>query len=145
MIDYRLETAPFSEQLVTELHALSEQVFGAFERAELSWRLARMPDVSVQLARAGEIVGFKIGYAVGATRYHSWLGGVRADQRRLGIARRLMDAQHAWAKAHGYSSIETATTQDNAAMLTLNLQAQFSVIGTYWRKDMPRVLLLKDL
>ena len=56
-----------------------------------------------------------------------------------------MEAQHAWAKARGYTSIETGTMHNNVAMLTLNLSTGFRVIGTYWRNNLPRVLLLKDL
>src|SRR5262245_27281090 len=100
MIDYRLQTAPFQDSLVTELHVLTELVFGRFDREEMRWKLARMPDFALHAAYAGgELVGFKAGYAATHNRYYSWLGGVREDFRRQGIARHLMDAQHAWAKA----------------------------------------------
>ena len=45
---------------------------------------------------------YKIGYAMTQTKYYSWLGGVRPDQRRQGLASELMERQHNWAAAQGY-------------------------------------------
>jgi len=146
MAEYQLLERPFDPQLVSEVTALALDLFGEFDTTEIAWRLASMPDATLQVARANtDLVAFKLGYAVGRTRYHSWLGGVASAQRARGIARALLDRQHAWAKAKGYTAIETGTTKDNRAMLRLNLSAGFEVIGTYTRDSLPRVILRKRL
>ncbi|HKP60378.1 MAG TPA: GNAT family N-acetyltransferase [Polyangiales bacterium] len=146
MIELRLSTPPFDEQFIAALHALAERVFGPFDETELRWKLARMPDVTVHAAfEQDALVGFKLGYAAAPQRYYSWLGGVDPRLHRQGIARRLMAAQHAWAREHGFRSVETGALVDNAAMLTLNLQTGFRIFGMYQRTGTARALLLKDL
>jgi GNAT superfamily N-acetyltransferase len=93
----------------------------------------------------GDSLAFKFGYATGRTRFFGWLGGVAADRRRRGLARALMVSQHAWAKSHGYATVETGTTKDNVPMLSLNLSSGFEIIGTYARSTDPRVILQKRL
>ena len=105
-----------------------------------------MPDVSVQIAAAaGELVGFKVGYASTPRRYYSFLGGVHEDHRRRGIALRLAQEQHRWAKTKGYTSIETGAINSNAPMIELNLSLGFRVIGSYCRADLPRITMFKEL
>lgn len=54
-------------------------------------------------------------------------------------------AQHAWVRARGYRTVETGALVDNAAMLTLNLQFGFRIIGMYQRTGTARAVMLKDL
>lgn len=146
MIELRLLTAVFEEPFVTEIVTLAERVFGAYDGTELRWKIARMPEVTVHAAYERDVlVAFKLGYATTSARYYSWLGGVDERVRRQGVARRLMVAQHTWAEAQGYRAIETAALADNAAMLALDLQSGFRVIGLYQRTGTARVMLLKDL
>lgn len=146
MIELRLVLPPFDEPFITALHALAERVFGTYDDTELRWKLARMPDVTVHVAlEQGALVGFKLGYATAPQRYYSWLGGVDPRLHRQGIARRLMAAQHARAREHGYRAVETGALVDNAPMLTLNLQVGFRIIGMYQRTGTARAMLLKDL
>lgn len=145
MVDYQLLQAPYAESVLDELHALCVAPFGGLERAELAWRLREMPRSSVFVARAAALVGFKLGYAVGRARYHSWLGAVHPDWRRQGIALELLERQHRWLLEQGFGAVETATVPGNLAMLTLNLRAGFRIIGNYCRDDYPRVQLAKRL
>jgi len=149
---------PFDPAFVSELGALVRSIFGELDDptaqlgvtdvflADLEWRLAEMPAASVHAGISdGQLIGFKFGYAIGKTRYLSWLGGVASSHRRQGIARALLQRQHAWAAQRGFGMIETGTTSTNAAMLTLNLAAGFEVIGSYARDATPRVVLQKRL
>ena len=82
-----------------------------------------MPDVSALLAiAAGSIVGYKVGYAKSQRKYYSWLGGVDPEFRRRGIASELMQRQHEWIAARGYTVVETAADQNNTAMAQVNLR-----------------------
>lgn len=88
----------------------------------------------------GDPVGFKIGHRAkdgDAHVYESWLGGVRADRRRLGVATQLMNEQHRRAWDKGYRRIRTKTSSDWPEMLIRNLRAGFRVTGT---EDSPRGL-----
>ena len=146
MYEYSLELGPFGDALVDELRGLATRILGSVERFELTWRLANMPDVTIHVARATDgIVGFKIGYGISPTRYYSWLGGVDPEHRRPGIARRMMEAQHAWVQESRYQSIETNLIQDNSAMLALNLQGGFRGNGFHTRDEILRINMTKQL
>lgn len=75
----------------------------------------------------------------------SWLGGVVSEYRRRGLARNLLELQHAWASERGYLFVETGAVKDNTAMLSLNLSAGFEIIGNYARTATPRVILQKQI
>jgi GNAT superfamily N-acetyltransferase len=145
MIDYDVVLPPYGSSFVDELYQLSSEVFGDVERDEIVWRLTAMPNACVHAARDGQLVGFKLGYAVGKNRFHSWLGAVREPWRRQGIAHGLMERQHAWLRSLGYTCVETATIPNNMPMLGLNLRAGFRVIGSYHRGPQLRVTLAKEL
>ena len=151
MVECQTVLPPYDHPFVEDLCLLGLEVFGELDREELVWRLNEMPNVSVQVARHSlavhepRLVGFKIGYAVARQRYHSWLGGVRTDWRRKGIALQLMEWQHDWLRAQGYASVETAAVPANTNMLMLNLRVGFRVTGSYYRGDYLRVTMAKDL
>lgn len=77
----------------------------------------------------GNLVGFKVGYELDRSKFHSWLGGVDPDYRRFGVATLLMEEQHAWAKASGYRFIQTKTKNEFRNMLRLNLKHGFEISG----------------
>src|SRR5437763_14904519 len=52
-------------------------------------------------------VGFWIGFELKPGMFYHWLGGVLSDVRRPGVGRQLTEAQHAWAKDHGYEYIRS--------------------------------------
>lgn len=67
----------------------------------------------------GQPVGFKIGYALQADLFYSWIGGVVPAWRGRGIAQALMDAQQRWADAQGFAAIEVKSSARFPAMLAL--------------------------
>jgi GNAT superfamily N-acetyltransferase len=143
MVEYQLLQAPHTEPLLDELHDLVVVALGEIDRAELAWRLAEMPRATVFVARAQQLVAFKIGYAVARTRYHSWLGAVHPAWRRQGIAWQLLQRQHGWLREQGYAAVETATVPANMAMLSLNLRAGFRVMGSYCREGQGQRITLE--
>ena len=83
------------------------------------------------IARHGSApVGFKLGYEQLREEFYSWLGGVHPEYRRRGIARDLLLKQHEWCRRTGYACVSTEALNDNAAMLALNLEHGFRIVGT---------------
>lgn len=144
-VDYSLTVDSFDERFVAALAQLGEAVFGA-PKADLGWRLGHMPSASVVCAsEAGRLVAFKAGYAVGRSRYYSWLGGVHPHFRRRGIAAELMRRQHAWLRERGFETVETATNQGNLPVIRANLEHGFMVCGLRHKSGRMQVLFSKDL
>ena len=77
-----------------------------------------------------ELAGFKAGFELDETKYYSWLGAVSKNYRKLGVARALMQEQHAWAKNQGYALMQTKSDNRHKAMMQLNLQEGFDIVGT---------------
>ena len=87
----------------------------------------------------GQLVGFKIGFAMKLDHYYSWLGGVHPDYQRNKIATELMRLQHMWLRDEGYRTVETSAQQNNHAMGKLNLDSGFQVVGLRFKDQLPFV------
>jgi GNAT superfamily N-acetyltransferase len=136
---------PFTDAQFEQLARLSAQVFPG-PAIEHRWRLSRMPDASVFVTHGGEqLIGFKAGYALTEQRYYSWLGRVHSDWHRQGIATRLAQVQHEWLDERGYTTVETASRAENAAMARLNLALGFVVEGSKNEAHGLKVLWAKRL
>lgn len=110
---------------------LNEALFGFGERAEhLQGLFAQRRLLLLLASLEGEPVGYKLGFQMEPGTFESWRGGVLPAARRQGIARQLMDAQHAWCRAAGFRFVQTLTSADNAPMLILNLRSGFRITGT---------------
>ena len=125
---------------------LARQVFGDMKEEYLRWRLDNQPDVSIFVAReGGALVGFKAGYAMTHRRYYSWLGGIRPEHRRKGIASRLMQAQHDWLGSSPYDIVETHVRKANPSMIELNAGFGFETTGTYLREGDKNYIMQKSI
>jgi len=148
-VNITLLEAPISGAMASELMALSEAVF-ANEAPDqwiegFRWRLTAMPDLTVFMARVEDAwAGFKIGYAESHLRYYSWLGGVHPDYRKRGVARNLMNAQHDWLAASRFQTAETKVSQNNDAMIALNLSCGMKEVGQFLKDGEPYLILKKE-
>lgn len=77
-------------------------------------------------------VGFAVGYELRHSTYYSWLIGVLADARRLGIASQLLAAEQAWAKEHGYEMMRFECFNHHRPMLILAIRMGYDVVGIRW-------------
>jgi GNAT superfamily N-acetyltransferase len=144
-IEYEAAFAPIAPALISEIAGLSEQVFSP-SAIDYAWRLGAMPQVSVFCARhAGQLVGFKAGYAIAERKYYSWLGAVHPEFRNQRIASRLAGMQHEWLAGQGYTRVETSSREGNAVMARVNLASGFAVIGTKLEPHGLQVLWSKPL
>jgi GNAT superfamily N-acetyltransferase len=114
-----------------EILGLCRVLFPDFVDTYLTDRLPTVPDPAVVAVRGqnGALLGFKLGYTRGEGVFYSWLGGTHPSVRRQGVGRRLMQLQHEWARERGYAFVETRTRTANNAMIILNLQSGFHIVG----------------
>lgn len=77
-----------------------------------------------------QLVAFKFGYAENIDVFYSWSGGVLPEFQNLGLASELMKQQHEWCRKMGFKKILTRTRNDYIAMLRLNFNFGFKIIGT---------------
>lgn len=109
---------------------LCRNVFTGFTDEYLHGRLGQIDDPRLWLALRGEVpVGFKFGYRREPALFYSWLGGVDASARKLGIASALMRLQHEELARDFYRFVTTRTRAVNNAMLILNLKHGFHIAG----------------
>jgi hypothetical protein len=94
----------------------------------------------------GAPVGFKIGYEERPHYFESWRGGVIETIRRRGIAQQLTRNQHAWCEQQGFRFITTICSNDNTAMLILNLRHGLRITGSFLdRKEHLKLIMQKHL
>lgn len=138
------------ESLLGSLLELLTEVFGNQSRAEwltdLEQKAITYPAFQTLLALDGKrVVGCKLGYALSADTFYSWLGGVNAAYRGQGIAGMLMQQQHAACQAAGYVTIRTHTYNQWRNMLILNVRHGFDIVGTQPGKRGLTIFLEKSL
>lgn len=76
----------------------------------------------------GELVGFKLGYALDEKRFYSWLGGVIPEFRGIGLAQQMLHAVEQWAIEQGYEKIQIKTRNLFKAVLNLLIKNGYQVI-----------------
>ena len=127
---------------ILELH---KDIFGISD--DVINKMASKPQLLVIAAVDGKkVIGYKIGYEVNSHTFYSWLGGVDPDYRKNGIASMLMEKQHQYLRANGYSVVQTKTMNKWRSMLVLNIKNGFDVIDTYTdEKGLHKIRLEKTL
>lgn len=79
--------------------------------------------------KEGDLIGFKVGYQSDTPdRFYSWMGGVRPEFRKLGVADALADFQEKWAVEHGFTSIFFKTRNRFPAMISFGLKRGFKIL-----------------
>ncbi len=87
--------------------------------------IARLKDAD----GADRPVGLWIGFEERPGLFRHWLGAVHPEFRRLGVARQLQEAEHAWAIEHGYTGVRGEATNHQREYLNLALRSGFDIIG----------------
>lgn len=87
-------------------------------------------NVLTLLARVDEKpVGFSIGFELKPGMFYHWMGAVRTDMRRNGVGRQLMEAQHAWAKDHGYEFVRCECMNHQREFIHFVLALGYGIVG----------------
>ena len=53
-----------------------------------------------------QVLGYKVGYAETSKRFYSWVGGVKPEARKQGVARKLLHYQEGWCQRNGFDQIQ---------------------------------------
>ena len=77
----------------------------------------------------GELLGFKVGYQSDTPdTFYSWMGGVRPEFRKYGIANALAEYQENWAREKGFRSVFFKTRNRFPPMITFGLKRGFKIM-----------------
>lgn len=121
-----------TQEQVNAVIPLFSEAFGRAPSENFLQRLHEKTDLSFLLAYEEDtLIGFKVGYMRFQEVFFSWLGAVCKKHRRKGVARRLIEHQHNLCVERGYSEIQAESAGTNRAMLILNLQQGFDVVGVH--------------
>jgi GNAT superfamily N-acetyltransferase len=139
----------YTPELVARILEMEQSVFDPPLSEEIvSQELEGRKDLLALFAFSQDICcGFKIGFQHSPEIFYSWVGGVVATHRRLGIATKLMKIQHAMVKDMGYKFVRTSTKNRYRDMLLLNIKFGFDVTGLQKKlreKDLS-IILEKEL
>ncbi len=119
------------EAALNECVQLSDQI-PEFENpypvSEYELRCKENMHLSLIAEIGNEPVGFKIGYdRFMDGSFYSWMGGVKVEFRKNGIAGQLADFQEYWVKENGFKSIKLKTRKKHQAMIAFLQDRGFSI------------------
>jgi len=132
MITYSQTEGKPEIELLSSIQALYEEIFGNIDQDKFKKRVQTSECLLTVIAWSDhKMIGFKMGYASDANTFYSWIGGVKKEHRKNGIARELMLLQHKWCAQNKFQYIRTKTMNRWRGMLILNLKNGFDIIETY--------------
>ncbi|WP_187380186.1 GNAT family N-acetyltransferase [Vibrio mimicus] len=119
---------------VTQIVAKISEFAKSENEQSLQARLADKPSLVLVAEKDGELLGFKMGYALDSGTFYSWFGGVAPVARGHGVAQRLLEVQEAWALKQGYERIKVKSRNQFPAMLRLLIRNNY-LIEDYEKKE----------
>ena len=137
-----------SNDVLSWTATLNQEIFQFGETEQhLSEFLQNRTKILICLAfHDGQPIGYKIGFQERTYYFESWRGGVLPKYRGNGIAQHLLTLQHDWCTEKGFRIVTTITSNNNTAMLIVNLRNGFEIVGTSFdRRSVVKVFLQKWL
>ena len=111
-------------------------------------RLKHRLHLALVAEKDGELLGFKLGYqSDNPNTFYSWMGGVRPEFRKHGIANALAERQENWAREKGFLSVFFKTRNRFPAMISFGLKRGFKIIEVIPKGGVEdyRVVMWKEL
>ncbi|PRY86550.1 GNAT family N-acetyltransferase [Mongoliibacter ruber] len=136
---------------IAEVVMLSQRVpefFQPYSEKTYHERLSDRPHLILIAEVDGELAGFKVGYQSATPGvFYSWMGGVLASFRRMGIATKLANTQEEWAKNHGYQKVQFKTRNRLTKMIHFGLNRGFMIVDLIKKDQVQehRILMEKAL
>ena len=97
--------------------------------ADYKKRIAGASHIALIAEDKGAPIGFKLGYALSAAEFYSWVGGVDPAYRKHGAAQDLLDKQEELVAAAGYSIIRVKSMNCYPGMLRLLVKNGYRIDG----------------
>lgn len=120
------------EAFPTELIWIHERIPEFPGKASLEFYVERLKDrvyLALIAEKDGDLLGFKVGYQDDSPdTFYSWMGGVRPEFRRFGIADALAEYQETWAREKGFKLIYFKTRNRFPAMISFGLKRGFKIL-----------------
>lgn len=144
-------TFTIREASATELLWVHEHIPEFPGKASLDFytdRLKHRLSLALVAEREGELLGFKVGYQNETPdTFYSWMGGVRPEFRKHGIADALAEFQETWARERGFKTVFFKTRNRFPAMIAFGLKRGFKIIGVLPKGGVEdyRVVMRKEL
>jgi GNAT superfamily N-acetyltransferase len=114
---------------VVELSKMITEFFQPFSERTYEDRLTDITHLILIAEVEEKPVGFKVGYERDSAEvFYSWVGGVMANYRRIGVATKLADEQERWAKYHGYHKVYFKTRNRFSKMIHFGLNRGFKIV-----------------
>ncbi|MCM5662342.1 GNAT family N-acetyltransferase [Galbibacter mesophilus] len=122
------------------------QIFEDYQRDSFLKRISEAKNLfSVYASLNNEVVGFKIGYETSPDTFYSWVGGVKEEYRRMGIAKKLQSIQEKYVAEKGCQKLTTKSTNKFKPMMQFNLKNGFDIVGAEPSKNGLKILFEKRL
>jgi predicted GNAT superfamily acetyltransferase len=133
-------------EMAVRVSRMIEEFDNPDDASEYEKRLRNVPHCIFTAFVKEEVVGFKVGYEREGY-FYSWMGGVRCEWRRKGVAKALADRQEEWARQQGYTSVTFKTRNRLKPMMIFALRNGFNVVGVQEREDIRenRIIMRKEL
>lgn len=126
-LDYQIREASPAELLWVHEHI--PEFPGKVNLEFYTDRLSDRIYLALVAEKDGELLGFKVGYLDNSPdTFYSWMGGVRPEFRKHGIADALAEFQETWAKEKGFKWIYFKTRNRFPAMISFGLSRGFKII-----------------
>lgn len=130
LIEIKSYEGRLSDEINEELSNIHNLIFNA--KVDLDEKLIGKESVLTLIAYQDyAIIGYKISYEKDEGTFYSWLGGVKNEYRKQGIAQKLMDKQIAIVKSKGYQKVQTKTYNKWKSMLILNIKNDFQIVDCF--------------
>ena len=137
---------------VAECVAISQQIpefsGGIYDEKDYETRLFNTKSLILVAVDGDTPVGFKVGYQRDNDgSFYTWMGGVIPNYRRLHIAKKLADAQEAWALKEGFNAIVLKTRNRFTGMLLFAINNGFGLDSLEQKDTIEdyRIILRKKL
>jgi GNAT superfamily N-acetyltransferase len=127
--DFRIRPGTIDEAVKTSLRV--PELVDPWQNEEYIKRMEGQPHIIlVAELEGGEIIGFKAGYEREDNgSFYSWIGGVRPEWRKEGVAESLLHGMEVWARAQGYKTLRFNTLNRHRNMLHFGIKHGFNIIN----------------
>ena len=139
------------EASLEEVFKVHKSIAEFYEEVPMDFYTSRLKDkiyLALVAEKNGELLGFKVGYQSKKPHIlYSWMGGVKPEFRKNGVATALAEFQENWARKIGFKKVYFKTRNRFPAMINFGLKRGFKIVKVIPKGGVSnyRVLMMKRL